>query len=346
MTKTSEAFEAQKNNRISNLVKAMQGWNESLGTVSMSSPGGKYGRSIIIKSGQVTIDGTQLDVEFDIPFNDESEAEESEIIIYNLSDNTASLLKHNQTLTITVGYKGDTGIIFSGRIIKCETKWSGLDKITKIRVLDSYNLQEREVVSIAFAKGVKASYVLKTLVGYLGLPIAVFSVKRDHTYASGVTVDGGLMEAIKQYAGVCGVSVYINLGKVYVRHTSQGDNIGFAVDVDNGLLDSPEEFTEERTNEESLDTVHGVKMKMLLEHRMTTGVFVNLKSKNFKGVYRVREGRHVCNETDFYTEITCIDVGTSAAPSTNVNKATGSRNSTSTKKWGADITPSAIRKNH
>ena len=324
MANTSEIYEAPKNNRVSNMVKAMQGWNESLDKVSTATPEGKFGRSIIIESGKFRVDGTQLDVEFEIPFDDNAESEEVEIVVYNLSKDSISLLKRNAPITITAGYKDDTGIIFSGRIVKSGTRWSGLDKVTTIQAVDSYNLQEREVESIAFAAGVKASYILKTLVGRLGLPVAVFSVRRDHSYSAGVTVDGGIMAAIKQYAGVCGVSVYINKGKVYVRHISQGDNIGFFVNVDTGLLDSPEEFTEEQTNDDYIDSVHGVKMKMLLEHRMTTAVFVDLVSRNFTGRYRVREGKHVCNGTDFYTEITAIDVGARAA--TNTSGTTSKKN--------------------
>ena len=234
---------------------------------------------------------------------------------------------------MTAGYRGDTGIIFKGRIVKTKTLWSGLDKVTTIHAIDSYNLYERTVESITFGAGTKASKVLRALVDRLGLPVAVFKVRRDHSYAGGVTVDGGLMAAIKQYAGVCGVSVYINRGKIYVRNISDGDNIGFNVNPDTGILDSPEEFTEEQANEVTTETVTGVKMKMLLEHRMTTAVIVDLESRNYKGRYRVREGRHVCNGTDFYTEVTCLDIGTSATASSAKSGKTSA--STSSPRAGA-----------
>lgn len=319
--KNSEVYEVRRDNRISHMAKAMQGWSESLGNVSTALPGGKFGRVVIVESGKATLDGSELDIEFEIPFDDEPESEEAEIVVYNLTKETIAELKRNAVITVTAGYKGDTGIIFAGRIVKTTTSWSGLDKVTTIRAIDSYNLYERTVESIAFAAGTKASKILRALVDRLGLPVAVFKVRRDYSYSGGVTVDGGLMAAIKQYAGVCGVSVYINKGKVYVRHISSGDDIGFFVNPDTGLLDSPEEFTEEQTNEDYTDTVNGVKLKMLLEHRMTTAAFVDLESKNYEGRYRVREGKHVCTSSDFYTEITCVDVGARAASSNTDGKS-------------------------
>ena len=68
----------------------------------------------------------------------------------------------------------------------------------------------------------------------------------------------------------------------------------------------PEEFTEEINNEDYTDTVKGVTFKMLLEHRVTTASIITLKSREHNGKFRVREGKHVCNENDFYTEITAI----------------------------------------
>lgn len=306
MAKKSEVYEGRRNNRISNLVKAMQGWNDQL-TVSTSTPSGKFGRVVYIDTGGVRIDGSQLDVEFNIPFDDDTEANEASITIYNLSSHTVSMIKSNASITVTAGHTGDTGIVFSGYISKVNTKWSGNDKVTTISAIDYINLKERDVESISYNSGVKASYILRDLVGRLGLPIAVFQTRRDYTYKDGASVSGGLMAAVKQYAEVCGVSAYINKSKIYVRHLSDGDDIGFTINTDTGLVDSPEEFTEEVQSEDYTDTVHGLKFKILLEHRITTASVITLKSRNFSGKFRVREGNHVCSESDFYTEVTVID---------------------------------------
>lgn len=306
MDKVSEVIiDQSRNEKISSMVTAMRGWETSLAD-SMEKPSGQFGRVVKIKTGGLTMTN-DLDMEFDVPFDDDTEANEAEIRVYNLTKKTIGLLKVNEEISITAGYGKDTGVIFSGVIASVVTKWSGQDKLTTIKAIDDVKLKERDIDSISFKAGVKASYILKTLVGKLNLPIATFKVKRDHTYTEAVTVSGGLMDNIKQYAEVCGVSAYINKRKVYVRHLSDGDDLGFSVNVDTGLIDSPEEFTEEIDNEDYTTTVKGVTFKMLLEHRITTASIITLKSRDFSGKYRVRDGKHVCTESDFYTEITAIE---------------------------------------
>lgn len=306
MDKVSEAIvEQRQNEKISSMIQAMKGWETSL-TSGMDSPDGQFGRVIKIQTNGLTIDNS-LDIEFEVPFDDDAEANEASITIYNLSKSSIKKLKGNSEITITAGYNNDTGIIFSGVISSVKTRWSGQDKVTTISAIDCEDLKERDIDSIAFGYGVKASYILQTLVGRLGLPIAVFKTKRDHTYTEAVTVQGGLMSNIKQYAEVCGVSAYVNKRKMYVRHLTDGDNLGFTVSPDTGLIGSPEEFTEEIKSEDYSDNVTGIKFKMLLEHRITTASVIQLKSRDYSGKYRVREGKHVCTDSEFYTEITAIE---------------------------------------
>ena len=49
---------------------------------------GLYHHTVTIKIGDITIDNEELDCEFDIPFDDDTEADEAEIIVYNISDTT------------------------------------------------------------------------------------------------------------------------------------------------------------------------------------------------------------------------------------------------------------------
>lgn len=318
MDKVSESiFESTKHEKVSSMMKAMQGWETSLATPDVK-PDGQFGRVVKIQIGGLTLTN-DLDLEFTVPFDDDTEANEAEIIIYNLTKTTISRIKTDEEISITAGYGSDTGVIFVGVISTVKTKWSGQDKITTITAIDDTKLEERDIDSISFNAGTKASYILKTLVGKLNLPIAVFKTRRDHTYTEAVTVSGGLMSNIKNYAEVCGVSAYINKRKIYVQHLSEGDDLGFTVSVDTGLIDSPEEFTEEVDNEDYTETVNGVTFKMLLEHRITTASIIKLKSREFDGSYRVRGGQHVCNESDFFTEITAI---TNSTPQGNTASAT------------------------
>lgn len=292
-------------NKISNMVVAMEGWDEQI-TPDLTPPSGLFGRKIKIKTGDVTINGATMDVEFSIPFDDDTEANEAEITVYNLEKTTLEQIKKDAKLTVTAGYGDDTGIIFSGRVSKKKSKYVGLDKQTVIYAIDREGEKERKIKSISYKKGVKASYILKDLIKRLKLPIAVFKMRKDYTYKDAVTVSGKLLENIKQYSEVCGVSTYIHKGKIYSRHIKDGDNIKFELSVATGLLESPEPFEEEYTGDGKHETIKGYKVKMLLQHRVGVASKIKIKSKNVSGTYRVRKGTHSFNGTDFITEVEVI----------------------------------------
>lgn len=252
---------------------------------------GLYHHTVTIKIGDITIDNEELDCEFDIPFDDDTEADEAEIIVYNISDTTIQNIKRDAQISVTAGYGDDTGIIFSGIISKVRSYYSGNDRVTEIYAIDQAVLKERELKSKSYAKGTKASKILQDLISQVGIPVAVFAPKRDHTYKDKSTVDGGLMENIRKYAKVCGVSAYICKGQIYARHILDGDGLDFTLSSDTGLL-SLSEFEEEQTAEDFKDTVKGYEMTMLLQHRITTASLIHVQSRNVTGVYRVREGSH------------------------------------------------------
>lgn len=295
--------ETGRNIHASRLVTAMEGWTKPLESYSIK-PDGVFGSVAIVKCGNVTINSKELDVEYNVPFDDDMEANEAEIVVYNLSKNTISQLKKGAKLTIESGYDKDTGVIFDGLIDRVNSKREGADKVTTIICFD--DVKTKDIQSLSFAKGTKASYILKTLLNKTGLPIAVFKIRRDHTYKDETTVDGDLMQNIKKYSEVCGISTYINKGKIYSRYIKDGDNINFTVQESTGMIGSPEEFEEEQTAEDFTETVTGYRVEMLLQHRMTTAAIINLKSAFVNGQFRVRSGTHIFNESEAVTEIEVI----------------------------------------
>lgn len=291
------------NLKVSRMVTAFQQLDEKIDTEIK----GQFGQTVVIKSGNVTVKNSDLDCEFTTAFDDNTAADEAEIIIYNLTDRTINQFKNNAKITITAGYKSDNGVIFSGFIVSKKTLTEGVDKKTIIRAIDDRSRQGRTVESISYAAGTKASYILKDLCGRVGLPIAVFKTVRDYSYTDEVTVDGDLSEAIKQYATVCGVSAYICKSKLYVRSLKDGDNTRFKLSADTGLL-SVAEFEEESSTEEYTDVIKGFDVEMLLQHRIQTASIIELDSKNYKGTFRVREGTHTYSGSEFKTTAKIIQV--------------------------------------
>lgn len=288
----------------SRLVKSI---NDIAGKID-TLPDGLYSQKVVIATGDVSISNDSLDCEFIIPFDDDVEANEAEIVVYNLTSKTINAIKKNAKITVTAGYQKDTGIVFSGYVSKVKTEYEDCDKVTTIYALDSEDRKERDLVeSISYAKGTRASYILRNLINKLGLPVAVFSVKRDHIYTDAVTVDGGIMQNIKSYAKVCGVSAYICKSKIYVCPLNYQNSTVYNVEPDTGLI-SIAEFEETETNEDYKDTIRGYECKMLLRHDVYTGCTVKLNTKAVKGTYRVREGQHTYNSDEFLTTLKVVEV--------------------------------------
>lgn len=279
-------MQSHASSKVSALIKAMDTWKEPFDI----RPEGVFGSVAIVKTGGVTLNSGTLDIEYAVPFDDDMEANEAEIIVYNLSDNTIKQLKKDAAISIESGYQGDTGVIFNGFISKVKTTHEDADKVTTIYAMD--DIKEHKIESMSFAAGTKASTILKALLDKTGIPIAVFKVRRDHTYKDAQTVDGDLMGAIHQYAEVCGISVYVSKGKIYARYIKEGDNLNFELSVDTGMIGSPAEYEEEVKAEDYTDTVNGYEVEMLLQHRMCAGAIVKLKSKRASGTYRVCSGEH------------------------------------------------------
>ncbi|MCM1544695.1 MAG: hypothetical protein NC110_05280 [Ruminococcus sp.] len=270
-------------------------------------PCGLYDRKAVLKCNDVTIDLDSIDFEFDVPFDDDTEANEANFVIYNLSKKTISQFKYDKQITLTAGYASDTGVIFSGRVSKVKTKYVGNDKVTTVYAIDSKSLKEHDIADIAFKKGTAASTILKKLVEKLNLPVALFKTRKDYIYKDATNVTGGLMSNINKYAKVCGVSAFINKGKVYVVDVRQSPiDVAFTLSEKTGLIDSPEEFEEEIDEDSYKETVHGYSCTMLLQHRMTTAAIVKLNSLNVNGTFYVRKGNHSFNGNDFVTTVEMI----------------------------------------
>lgn len=289
--------------RVSHMVKAIKMLDEDFDTKHK----GLFGHTVVIQSGNVTIRNSELDCEFVTYFDDDTEADKAEIVVYNLTDRTINQLKNGAKITITAGYGTDTGVIYSGFINYKRTYRNGADKVTELQAADDLKRVNREVESISYVAGTKASYILKDLVGRVGLPIAVFKTAKDYTFTDEVTVDGSLSDAIKQYARECGVSAYVCKSKIYVRSLSDGDNTHFKLSADTGLI-SVEEFEEEETTESGTEVTKGFDVECLLQHRMQTASIIELDSRDYKGVFRVREGSHSYDGSNFTTKAKIIQV--------------------------------------
>ena len=286
----------------SRLIKATEDLSKKLESYEIDpKTKGVWGSQAKVICGNVTIKSDELDLEFDVEFDDNVEVNEANITVYNLSDNTINKLKYHSQISIEAGFTGDTGVIFKGYIDKVKTTYEGSDKITTIRCYD--DISNKTITETTYSEGTKASYILNDLLNKTGIPIAAFNMRRDWTYEDEQKVDGDLMSNIRKYSEVCGVSTFVRNGKLYSRYIKEADDLNFTLSEETGLIGSPTSFEEEITAEDYKETVNGWECECLLQHRFAAGCSVNLKSLAANGKYRIMSGSHSFNQDEAISKI-------------------------------------------
>lgn len=314
MAKRSRVIIENNNNKHrSRLVQSLTALTDDT-LYTTDKPSGVWGSTATIKSGGVTLKSSELDFEFDVPFDDDLEANEGEIIVYNLSGNTISQLKTNAEISIEAGYEGDTGLIYKGLIAKVSSAVEGADRVTTIKVIDK--IPNNPTVIQSFSSGESTEKILTWLLkeaSKAGLAIAKKSIQYSSTCENDVSIEEPLTEAIKTYSEACGVSTFINNGKVYSCMLDEVDDVSeFLVRADTGMIGTPKEFEEEQIFEGTKQIIRGYEVDMLLQHRISVGSKIQLMKKSLYGntygteYLYVKSGSHRFNETECVTSFKAI----------------------------------------
>ncbi|MFJ7841578.1 phage protein [Lysinibacillus sphaericus] len=261
-----------------------------------------FKRYVEVVTGNLKFNNTDLDIEFEVPFDDDLEPNISEITIYNLSESTRNKLKRGEVISITAGYVEDKGLILNGRINSITTTPLGADRATVIKVIDTYSFNVKKTLQRSYKGKIKADAIIKDLVKALGLKVAVLKLPKNKLYDKGFSINGEIFKKIQDVANDCGASAYISRQQTYIRPITEGDNHKFVLSPDTGLVGSPEYFETERKG----IVMKGYKAKSLLQHRMNTASIIELQSIVTKSKVRVKKGKHICKGNSFYTEVEAI----------------------------------------
>lgn len=245
-----------------------------------------------------------LTIYFDVPFDDGEDANIAEINIYNLSNESVNEITKDSSIILNAGYDGDIGAILLGVAKYVKTEWQGMDKITTIQCLDGSDDWIGMTIQRTYKEGITAEQVLNDIVSSTGLQIGAFNLPVNYVYSGGKTIKSTLKQAIVDIAKDCEAKAHVNKGKIFIRPKDEGDNIGFVLDADHGLISSPSPIEKENDGV----TRKGFKVKCLLNHRISTDSLLEISSKTANGIYRVENGRHYANGHDYYTEMEVFPV--------------------------------------
>lgn len=258
----------------------------------------KFGRITEFIVAGKTLRTPDLEIRFEVTFDDDTEPNESRVIVYNLSDSTIAAINKAKRVVLNAGYQSGYGTILSGYITKHSTEYSESDKATTFYIRDSSPVGSTALKTIAYAKKTKSSTILRDLARRGGIGVGQLDLPKDVTYLRGTSVSGTVITAIKKIAKDCGAKAYINKGKLYVRPESKGDSSGVVISQETGMIDSPAPLSDEK--------VKGYNIKTALEHRITTNSLVVVKGKYVNGTMRVRSGKHISDGNSFTTEVEAV----------------------------------------
>ncbi|UUV27053.1 MULTISPECIES: hypothetical protein [Lysinibacillus] len=257
-----------------------------------------------------------LTIKFSVPFGDNEKVDTIDISVYNLKDSTINAIATNKAAILSAGYVDDNGVIFAGTLKKKETKWEGLDKITTFKCIDCTMDYTKTVIKRTYGRNTHASLILRELARDAGLAIGDIDLPVDFIYRSGKALNGKIKFLVSEIAKDCKAKLHINKGRMYVRDRAKGDKLGLDISKETGLINEPEEIEEEVKDEKKSKTknpkkkLKGYKIKVLLNHKITTDVIIKLTSRKVNGLFRVSKGEHKGDTSgqEYYTECEVVPV--------------------------------------
>ena len=258
-------------------------------------------REVYLKAGNKEFTGDKFEIDFRVPFSTNKEPDISEVMIYNLTQNSIANIGAKAYVILNAGYKGDTGNILTGKIENISTAWDGVDKVTTLKVSDGGIDLRGAKASKTYQAGTSASFIMSDMAGMLGLEIGEISPKIDTIYKLGKSIAGSVKPALEQLVKETGSKMYIHKGRLYIRDEQKGTEIGFLLNSDTGLIGSPEKIEEEKDGQKVIK--YGV--NSLLNHKIGTDSIIKVQSRTINGLYRVESGVHT---GDFITEMTVVPI--------------------------------------
>lgn len=276
---------------------------------------GLFKQKIEVQIGTTTFLSDTLDIEFESPFDDDLITDETEIIIYNLSQNSSARFTKGQTVTLSAGFSSQrsgkttyssVGAICKGTVKKVKNQIDKPDRITTI-YLNPCSKVTDHTATITYGANSTARNILLDLLNRTGLPRGYTNIpwNLNRTYEDEVTIEDSMLEGIKQYANVLNVSTYVRNGALYCHRlgtdlVNQWGTVRLSEDT--GLIGTPEEFLEDVRIDGVEYSVSGYTIQCLARSPIGTGTKIVLDSNFVKGNFIVKEGKHSYNGTDLITK--------------------------------------------
>lgn len=260
-------------------------------------------RETVLTIGGITLRYPELEIRFDIPFDELSKPNVGEIQVYNLSRQTLAQIKKGYPVILNSGYNGSLGTILGGEVISASTKVERVDRITTIKVSDSLEQWKTAKISKTYAAGTNAVYILNDLAKSMGMKIGEINPLKNPVYKRGRTVSGLIQQIIRDIAvKECGAKFHITNGRVFILPTSGGKQTAFVLNTATGLVGSPTEIEKEINGKKTI----AYEVISLLNYQLYTDSIIQVQSSVITGFYRVRSGAFISDGSQHVTKMEVV----------------------------------------
>jgi hypothetical protein len=257
-----------------------------------------------------------LNITFTVPFTSESIVvyntgtnnsipDESDISIFNLSDDSINKFTSGQSIILNAGYEDNIGTILDGVIENAtlDRSSSVVDRELKIKVIEATSQYYYKKISKTYAANSTSESIIRDVLASVGITPNVLVLSDPQTYQLGFNAQGTTLEVIKRLVNDSNSRIItrdssINIVPAWAGKNYLGDNdIGYIVSADTGLISITP--INDNTTPAKWD------VKMLLNHAVSVYSILQIKSQVFNGMAIVCDGSHSCDGPTgtFITEV-------------------------------------------
>jgi len=224
-----------------------------------------------------TNDWTGVRINFDIHQQTTTMCQEAVIQLYNLSEETQSLISTASRVVLEAGYQLNSGIIYSGSIVNSLRLRVQPDFIYEMMCMDYED--QYPPISVQIPKGETPEEIIKKVAGAVkGLGVTTKNLKNLPTKVYNKRININQMEytqALQKVALLLNIRLWVTNGQIYALPNELNNNPEASVieiDYTNGLIGSPV-YNLANT---------GVNCTSMLNHRLVPSNLVQIKTKNPK----------------------------------------------------------------
>jgi len=279
-----------------------------------------FNRLITIEVGvrgqESALEISQLRISFKINKTLEHSSNSATISIYNLSENTRTLLKEVfNSIIIKAGYADGAGtkLAFIGDITESTTKRQGANLVTTISAGDSLKVLQNTKFNQSYSEGVSGYQILNDIVDALGLPVKLTDrlkkviQKKGKKFANGYSANGNAKEQLTKLAKQLNLEWSFQNGTIKLLEKEETDDSPIIVLArSTGLIGLPERITDLKLKSETDKKVKkgskekdikrkGWKLTSLLMADIEPGGQVLVDAQELgveSGIYRTEEVEH------------------------------------------------------